>query len=748
MPNAIWQFTDFAGKFLTDGYLYTYEDEARTTPKAVFHDREGQVPWDNPAQLSSVGSIYTLFFADDKDYYVVIEDLNHNQLYAFTIYSTDEQDGNTTSVNRNYIDDGQFRFPLSLSVPNIQQNTWIAPKWLFYKTSPSTSNDNLSILQFPQGQTFVPEGNPVNYLNIDCTVPSPGDTAKYIEYYITDVNSFENNTVTIPLYARSATGSTVTLSWVQNFGTGGTPSAEVVTPIPESTFVLTSSWQKKFASFVVPSTTGKTKGTDENDTARLRINLPLNAVFNYQSTNHEIKLGAFEGTYDYRTYELARSFAFGQKLPVPVYPTDINKVLAVGTELTGTLQEPAYKLISRAGVIEEWAGVVSLPDDGLLCDGTTLDSTASNRKYLNLWSATLNQYGVGTDGFFGIASTDNLNSVITNNYAGAVSAAADVNSTLTITTPTTGTTGYFETVFENSYPITLDSGGVRTSPTTVYLRALVNGAVTTPADSGTGFIVGIAFQGITTWKSEVYFTAVAGSAITPGTYFSIYSPAATQFAIWFRVNGVGTAPTVPGATLIQVDVLSADTAPQVATKTLLKISGNQVTNILAKAGNAIPAGSYFNINTNARQCYVWFTVDGAGNNPAPAGRTALPVTLLSTDTAAQVQAKITYAISAFLFKVPNRNNGLFARGGPVNPTSTLDPDFADRSSGNMLGSLQPWQIQSHVHTLSPNVWVDAPAPSGVGNINDRLSSVTMQTSATGGNQTNPVNVYTRYIIRF
>jgi hypothetical protein len=446
---------------------------------------------------------------------------------------------------------------------------------------------------------------------------------------------------------------------------------------------------------------------------------------------------------------LERGVAFGQKLPIPSYPGDLNKLLAVGMETTGTLQEPSYTLISRAGEITTFSGVNGAPTGALFCDGSTLDSTANNNRYLTLWGQILNQYGVGTDGFFGIASANNLNSIITNQYSGAVTAAADVSTTMTITTPTAGDTGYFETVFETSYPITLDSNGARTASSTIYLRCLTNGSVTTPVDFNTTMTMGTAFPGSATWKADLYITAVAGSAIPAGSYFSIYNPAGTHYAVWFRVSGVGSAPTVPGATLIRVNILTGDTAVEVANKTLLKLSGNQVTNILAKAATSIPAGSYFNINTNARQWYVWFTVDGAGTDPAPTGRTAIPVTLLSSNTAAQVQAKITAAIPAVLFKIPNINAGFFTRGGPVSPTNTVNPDFADANGGNTLGSTLTWQVQSHTHTFNTNQrLVNVGIGGSEGLAAGSAASFVPVADNTGGNQTNPVYTVMRYIIYY
>lgn len=101
------------------------------------------------------------------------------------------------------------------------------------------------------------------------------------------------------------------------------------------------------------------------------------------------------------------------------------------------------------------------------------------------------------------------------------------------------------------------------------------------------------------------------------------------------------------------------------------------------------------------------------------------------------------------FNVPDMR-GMFPRG--VDPVGTNDPDNTTRTANNPggntginVGSQQGWQLESHVHskailagggTGGIPAWADAAAPSGSAN-----------TNATGGNQTNPINVYFNFIIK-
>lgn len=49
-----------------------------------------------------------------------------------------------------------------------------------------------------------------------------------------------------------------------------------------------------------------------------------------------------------------------------------------------------------------------------------------------------------------------------------------------------------------------------------------------------------------------------------GTYFSVYGEDNTQYAVWFDVDDLSTAPTVAGATLVEVDIATGDNASAIA----------------------------------------------------------------------------------------------------------------------------------------------------------------------------------------
>lgn len=62
------------------------------------------------------------------------------------------------------------------------------------------------------------------------------------------------------------------------------------------------------------------------------------------------------------------------------------------------------------------------------------------------------------------------------------------------------------------------------------------------------------------------YTALAASAITPGAYIEVGIVGATYLP-YYKIDGAGDAPTVPSTTPFPIDILSTDTASEVATKT-------------------------------------------------------------------------------------------------------------------------------------------------------------------------------------
>lgn len=117
---------------------------------------------------------------------------------------------------------------------------------------------------FALGQTDVP-GNPLFYYRYAQTVAGSGATINDVyRQPIEGVQTLSGETATFTFYARCASGTVpVRPRITQGFGTSGTPSAPV--EVFGDVVNLTTAWQRFDAVFNVPSVSGKTRGTANND---------------------------------------------------------------------------------------------------------------------------------------------------------------------------------------------------------------------------------------------------------------------------------------------------------------------------------------------------------------------------------------------------------------------------------------------------------------------------------------------------
>ena len=92
-----------------------------------------------------------------------------------------------------------------------------------------------------------------------------GNDGARLQQFIEDVRTFAGQTVTVSFWAKGTnptTAGSIACKLLQDFGTGGSPSAQV--NLTQQTFVLTANWTRYSFTFAVPSISGKTIGTDAN----------------------------------------------------------------------------------------------------------------------------------------------------------------------------------------------------------------------------------------------------------------------------------------------------------------------------------------------------------------------------------------------------------------------------------------------------------------------------------------------------
>jgi len=145
---------------------------------------------------------------------------------------------------------------------------------------------------FTLGQTDVP-GEPQFFSRtvVASVVGANNVVAK--QHRIENVRTLAGQTATVSFWAKADTNRPIAIDFGHFFGTGGSPSAPVA-GIGAQQFSLTSSWQRFTATVAIPSISGKTLGTNNNDYLELTFWFDAGSSFNSRTAS----LGQQSGTFD------------------------------------------------------------------------------------------------------------------------------------------------------------------------------------------------------------------------------------------------------------------------------------------------------------------------------------------------------------------------------------------------------------------------------------------------------------------
>ena len=144
---------------------------------------------------------------------------------------------------------------------------------------------------FTLGQTDVPD-NPEFYVRLVVTSDSTSDSNATLNQRIEDVRSFSGQTVTISFYAKADAVKNIAIEPFQNFGTSGSPSSSVL--ITPQKFALSTSWAKYTKTFTIPSISGKTLGTDNNDFIQFAFWMDGGSDYDSRTSSLGNQSGTFE----------------------------------------------------------------------------------------------------------------------------------------------------------------------------------------------------------------------------------------------------------------------------------------------------------------------------------------------------------------------------------------------------------------------------------------------------------------------
>jgi hypothetical protein len=138
-------------------------------------------------------------------------------------------------------------------------------------------------------QTFTLGAAPVagyegtNFCRLDVTGQSAAGDYAIETQYIENVRTFAGQTVTVSLWAKTNAAAAFAVDVYQDFGTGGSPSATV--QVTGQKTATTTNWTRYSFTFAIPSISGKTLGTNNNNFLALRIWASAGSTYNSQTNS-------------------------------------------------------------------------------------------------------------------------------------------------------------------------------------------------------------------------------------------------------------------------------------------------------------------------------------------------------------------------------------------------------------------------------------------------------------------------------
>jgi hypothetical protein len=166
---------------------------------------------------------------------------------------------------------------------------YTADRWVTARTGSTFTTSRQS---FTFGQTDVPGQPSFFFRTVVTSVAGSANNCRSFQT-IEGVQTLAGQQVTVSFWAKADSAKNIAVELVQDFGTGGSPSA-AVTGIGAVKKALTTSWQKITHTVTLPSVAGKTIGSDSNDGVSLVIWFDAGSDFNARTDT----LGQQSGTFD------------------------------------------------------------------------------------------------------------------------------------------------------------------------------------------------------------------------------------------------------------------------------------------------------------------------------------------------------------------------------------------------------------------------------------------------------------------
>lgn len=381
-PEPIWALHDNNGQPLANGYMFTMDNANPSNQKPVYQDIGGTLPYSQPIYFGSGGFQGPFYWADDGFYLLNIYTSDGQLVKTIRNYNAPGAGGGGPSIMtfvdiNNLIQDGQFNYPVLNNIPITALDTQITSYgWHFAKDN-LTGTDTITFAPLTLG-TFPPDNTPVNMITVANTSAGSGETYKDLYYKIPKVESLNGRIISFSFWGiNNAVNPNVSVLFKQNFGTGGAPSADSFSA--SASFVLTNNWARYTGNITIPSTSGKTLGTNGDDYLSMIWRVPIDSTFSHSYTTMQLNDYDQVLSFDFRTPP--------QAIQLPYYNsvTTRNKYLHINN--SGYLD---WSSALPVGAVIAWPmPPATIPSDYLYMNAT-LHNVAD---YPTLYALLGNTYG-------------------------------------------------------------------------------------------------------------------------------------------------------------------------------------------------------------------------------------------------------------------------------------------------------------------------------------------------------------------
>ncbi len=348
MPVPKWYIADLVGKPLGSGYLAAFSSLNPVSDRNVFMNSDGSLTWPRVPipntpftgilfdENGSQGPFYFEFdtAAPNNLYYLAVYDFDGVLQWDINDFNPSTGSGGSIITSANNIQNQIVNSPmwrnaigvnpvnttavkfmlvapgahagLSSTPQTAGVSDYIGPDIVFLKNN-TTGTDSISMPLFtPLGvNNFGLDAQPPDYFHYECSIAGSSENTKCVQFPLfSNVANLTNKSVSITIWAKSASSNNLILKWKQFYGDGG--GTATINPTI-TTFALTPLWAKYTVTTVVPDITGDTLGTCGNSGLFLQVQMPVDAPSSIDFTVPRMYLGTAVPAIDFQNYDVIDS---------------------------------------------------------------------------------------------------------------------------------------------------------------------------------------------------------------------------------------------------------------------------------------------------------------------------------------------------------------------------------------------------------------------------------------------------------